>query len=145
MTLLLRPYDAERDLETCLAIWREASKVAHPFLGFDVIEAEEQIVRDQYMPVANITVAESDARVVGFIALLDAFIGGLFVDPGSHRQGAGRALVLDAAMRKGTLDVEVYRDNPKAIAFYQAVGFKEISERPLDDLGRHHPLVLMRR
>lgn len=141
----LRRYDASRDLERCLAVWRAASEDAHSFLGLEAIRADEQLVRDRYMPMAEITVAEQDDDVAGFIALLGSFIGGLFVSPERARRGIGRELVDNAARRKGTLEVEVYKENPRALAFYSSLGFRQVSERPLDDLGRDHPLILMQR
>ena len=85
--LRLRAYDPARDLDTCLAIWRRASEVGHPFLDAATLDADAVLIRDVYMPAADITVAEDGGRVVGFIALLDDLVGGLFVDPGAHRRG----------------------------------------------------------
>jgi len=145
VTILLRAYDAQLDLETCLVIWRGASERAHAFLGLDQIRSQEEIVREHYMPAAEITVAESQGQTAGFVALLDGFVGGLFVAPAFHRHGIGRKLILDAASRKGPLDVEVYRENSQALAFYEALEFEEVSERPLDDMGLPHALVRMHR
>lgn len=145
LPVLLRPYDAVRDLESCLAIWRAASENAHSFLGTDAIRSDEEAVRERYMPLAEITIAEREGEIAGFIALLGSFIGGLFVSPARHRFGIGRELVEDAARRKGVLEVEVYRENSRALAFYRAIGLRAVSERPLDDLGRAHSLVLMQR
>lgn len=143
-TLRLRPYDALRDLERCMALWRAASKVGHPFLDAATLDADAVVVRDSYMPVAEITVAEQAGIVVGFIALLGDLVGGLFVDPAAHRSGAGRALISDALRRKGRLDVEVYAANAGARAFYAACGFVETRRRDTDDHGRALPLVCMK-
>jgi regulation of enolase protein 1 (concanavalin A-like superfamily)/GNAT superfamily N-acetyltransferase len=139
----LRPFDTARDLDRCLAIWRAASEVGHPFLDAATLDADATIVRTRYMPAAAITVAESAGRVVGFVALLGDHVGGLFVDPAAHRAGAGRALVADALARMGRLTVEVYAANTGARAFYAACGFTETGGRAMDDLGRALPLVRM--
>jgi ribosomal protein S18 acetylase RimI-like enzyme len=143
--MMLRPYDPDSDLVPCLAIWRRASETGHPFLDAATLDADAEIVRAQYMPAAEITVAEAAGRAVGFIALLGGTVGGLFVDPAHHGRGAGRALVMDAARRKGALDVEVYAANAGARAFYRAVGFVETGRRETDDRGRPLPLIAMRR
>ncbi|WP_029031894.1 GNAT family N-acetyltransferase [Salinarimonas rosea] len=143
--MLLRRYDPARDADACLSIWRDASRAGHPFLEEAALEADAVLVRDVYLPKAEIVVAEEDGRVVGFVALLDAFIGGLFVDPTRHGGGVGRALVLDAASRKGALDVEVYEANAGALAFYVRLGFVETGRRETDDQGRAHPVVRLRR
>jgi 8-oxo-dGTP pyrophosphatase MutT (NUDIX family)/GNAT superfamily N-acetyltransferase len=142
-TLRLRRYDAQSDLDRCMAIWRAASEVGHPFLDAETLDADAMVVRDSYMPAAEITVAERAGTVVGFIALLDDLVGGLFVDPSAHRSGAGRALISDALRRKGRLEVEVYAANPGARAFYSACGFAETGRRDTDDHGRGLPLIRM--
>jgi 8-oxo-dGTP pyrophosphatase MutT (NUDIX family)/N-acetylglutamate synthase-like GNAT family acetyltransferase len=139
----LRPYDAARDLDRCLAIWRAASEVGHPFLDAATRDADANVIRDIYMPAAEVTVAERDGQVIGFVALLGQLVGGLFVDPAAHRAGAGRALIDDALGRKGRLEVEVYEANRGARAFYAACGFVTASRRERDDHGRALPLIRM--
>ena len=141
--LRLRPYAPERDLDRCLAIWRAASEKGHPFLGAKTLEEDAKIVRAVYMPAAEITVVERDDRAIGFVALLDRTVGGLFVDPAVHRVGAGRLLIDAAFRRKGRLDVEVYEANHDARAFYSACGFIEAGRRDTDDRGRALPLIRM--
>lgn len=139
----LRPYDARRDLNPCMVLWRAASEVGHPFLDAATLDADAIVVRDRYMPAAEITLAERDGSVIGFIALLGDLVGGLFVDPAAQRSGAGRALITDALRRKGRLEVEVYEANAGAGAFYAACGFAETGRRAIDDHGRALPLIRM--
>jgi ribosomal protein S18 acetylase RimI-like enzyme len=141
--MTIRPYRKD-DLAACLAIWRRASEVAHSFLGEDALSEDEALVRDHYIPAAEILVATDDRHVVGFIALLDGFIGGLFVDPEHHGAGVGRALVAAAQPHEGALEVEVYEANVKARAFYDRLGFVEIGRRPRDDRDRPFALVRLR-
>lgn len=95
------------------------------------------------MPASEITVAERNGGVIGFIALLGDFVGGLFVAPTAHRTGVGRALIADAAKYKGLLEVEVYEANVTAHTFYLACGFVDMGRRDFDDHGRALPLVRM--
>jgi GNAT superfamily N-acetyltransferase len=139
----LRPYDGSRDLARCMAIWRAASEAGHPFLDAATLDADAVVVRDGYMPAAEINVAERAGAVIGFIALLGDLVGGLFIDPAAHRSGAGRALISDALRRKGRLEVEVYAANAGARAFYAACGFVETRRRDTDDHGRALPLICM--
>lgn len=138
----LRPY-APEDREDCLAIWEAASRHGHPFLGEDVLAQQRGVVGDVYLPRARTVVAERDGRIVGFIGLIDAFIGGLFVDPRAHGRGIGRQLVLHAADLKGELAVEVYEANQGARAFYERLGFIAVGRREVDDEGLPHPLIRM--
>lgn len=141
--LRLRRFDARGDLDRCMAIWRAASEVGHPFLDSATLDTDAVVVRDAYMPAAEIMVAERAGAVIGFIALLGDLVGGLFVDPAAHHSGAGRALISDALRRKGRLEVEVYAANPGARAFYAACGFVETGRRDTDDHGRALPLICM--
>lgn len=143
--MLIRDYRAAQDLDACLAIWRRASEAGHPFLGAVDLDADAVLVRTVYMPAAEVAVAEEAGAVVGFIALLEERVGGLFVDPARHGQGVGRALVEAAARRKGALTVEVYAANAAARGFYARLGFVETGRRDTDDQGRPHPLIALRR
>lgn len=133
------------DLENCMTIWTLASRAGHPFLSADDIAADAPLVRDTYMPMAEITVAQNGACIVGFIAMLGEFIGGLFVSPEQHRRGIGRALVLHAAKHREHITVEVYQANAQACDFYRSLGFVATSRRDEDDRGRPYPIVRMER
>ncbi len=98
-----------------------------------------------YLERAETWVALGAGRIQGFIGLLDAFVGGLFVDPAAHRAGIGRALVEHAAGRKGELSVDVYAANAAALAFYARLGFVPVGHRDVDDEGRPLPLVQLHR
>ena len=74
-------------------------------------------------------VATADGRIAGFATSVPAGdvveLDDLFVDPGWMRQGAARALVLDAvaiARELGAGRVEVTA-NPHALVFYGKAGF----------------------
>lgn len=138
----LRPYRPE-DREACLDVWHAASLVGHPFLGDDVLARQRALVGEVYLPQARTVVADYDGGIVGFIGLVDAFIGGLFVAPWAHGSGIGRRLVLHAADLEGELAVEVYEANLGARAFYERLGFAAVGRREVDDEGLPHPLIRM--
>ncbi len=124
---MIRQY-TDNDVEAVVAVWRKASDLAHPFLSAAFQDVEAENVRNVYPKYADIWVREHEGQVVGFIALLDAEVGGLFLDPGHHGKGMGRALVDFAVKQRGSLTVEVFRDNTIGRAFYDAYGFKRTSE-----------------
>ena len=75
------------------------------------------------------TVAVRDGRVVAFVALDDAWVEHLYVDPPHWRQGIGAALLRHAqAARPEGLQLWVFQRNADAIAFYERHGFA-IAER----------------
>lgn len=134
MDLVIRAYEAA-DLEKLSAIWFEASRRAHAFIGEASLREQRLLVETVYLPNAETWVAMRDEEPVGFISLLEDFIGGLFVSPSRQGGGVGRRLVRHAAQLKGSLRLEVYTANQQAFAFYRSLGFEELSRRPSDDQG----------
>lgn len=86
-------------------------------------------------PVCATLVPEVDGRIAGYLAyhfgvweIYPAlFVAGLYVRPEFQRHGVGRALMEEAAKlakaRGATrMTWEVWRQNPRAIAFYESLG-----------------------
>lgn len=142
--LTLRPW-CPADIEPCMSIWRAASEIGHPFLTSADLDADADLVRTIYMPATDITVAEKDGEIAGFIALSGDFIGALFVAPAFHRNGIGARLLAHVARLHPVLEVEVYVANATARRFYAASGFAEVLCHLTDDQCRPHSLIRMRR
>ena len=136
----IRPY-RPKDVEQILDVWEDASGVGHPFLTESFVADERVRIRDVYLPSAATWVLEERGRVVGFISLIDNEIGALFVEPKSHRRGFGRALMEFAITQRRTLELEVFKDNAGARAFYEGCGFVVASERTHDETG--HQMLRM--
>ncbi len=65
------------DRDATLAIWLEASRVGHGFLGEAELQKQKALVRDHYLNASETWLALDGDTPLGFIGLLDAFIGGL--------------------------------------------------------------------
>lgn len=124
---MIREYK-ESDVDAVVAAWRAANALAHPFLSNDFLDKEEGNVRNVYPKFAEIWVQEIDSKVVGFIAMIESEIGGLFLDPKYHGKGLGREMVDYIVAQKGALTVEVFKDNKIGRAFYNGYGFKKTGE-----------------
>lgn len=133
--IVIRPYAPETDLKKLSRIWLDASLLAHPFVGERRLLEQRALIEDQYLPNAQTLVACIDDQPCGFISLLDTYIGGIFVSPDRQGLGIGRKLIAHALNLKGALELEVYTQNRRAVAFYAGLGFEELSRRPLDDDG----------
>jgi putative acetyltransferase len=140
----IRSY-APDDQDHLVEIWERASRVGHPFLTEQDLQEQKILVREVYLPSTENWVAFGSGKPLGFIGLIENFVGGLFVDPGAHKLGIGRSLIEHAAARKGVLQVEVYAKNDAALGFYQHMGFFEQGRRPVDDQGRELELVRLER
>lgn len=142
--LLVRTYRPD-DTPELSAIWFAASLAAHGFLTRERLEAQRQLVEEVYLPGAETWVACSDGRPVGFIGLMETYIGGLFVDPDQQGKGIGRALVDHAARRRSELMLGVYALNTGAIRFYESLGFVETDRLPVDDAGLPFETITLKR
>lgn len=142
MNTRIRAYGAT-DLNALSDIWFDASRSAHAFVGDKRLREQRKLIETQYLPNAETWVAVQREQPVGFISLLDTFIGGLFVAPNHQGHGIGRLLIAHALELKGELSLEVYTQNVQALTFYTALGFKELSRRDLDDDGRPFENAMM--
>jgi putative acetyltransferase len=134
--LSIRPYAAD-DTKRLVDIWYDASLISHAFIGEATLAVQRKLIEEQYLPIAETWVAVAESEIVGFISLLDDFVGGLFVDPQWQGKGIGRRLISHAAQLRGPLSLNVYTANEQAMGFYQSMGFQEVSRRAVDDDG--HP------
>ena len=66
---------------------------------------------------------EEKKEILGFIGLNGNYIEGIFVDAEERSKGIGRQLLDYAKGVKGSLSLNVYAKNERAIAFYEREGF----------------------
>ncbi len=72
-----------------------------------------------------VTVAESDADVVGFMARNGDEIHALYLTQAARGQGIGRRLLDHAKAARSKLSLFTFQDNVRAHKFYEANGFTE--------------------
>ena len=107
---VIRKYDPD-DFSELFDVWYDAAQLAHPFWPPARFEQERRDISQEFLPTAETWVFESEGHVVGFISMLGNEVGGLFVAPGSHRQGIGRALMDHARASREYLELDVYEAN----------------------------------
>lgn len=132
--LEIRLYKAE-DNALLTSVWLDASRIAHDFLGEEKLKEQSKMVSEMYLPQAETWVACLDGKPVGFLGLIDNYIGGLFVSPNAQGRGIGQALIAHGLNLKGSLTLDVYAKNLHTVAFYHKQGFVETDRRPTDKEG----------
>lgn len=131
----LRPYQ-DADLPAVLGVWYRASLIAHSFLPADFFETERVSIAQEWMPIADTTVAEVDGRVVGFLSLIGDEVGAIFVDPAQQGTGVGRALLDNARAVRMHLELDVFEENEIGRRFYERAGFRQVGRSVDDVTGR---------
>lgn len=149
----LAPLSAEY-FPSLLAVWEASVRASHSFLSEqDIVDLRPQVLEAFGMvrlyaawqgtePVAFIGLgAEQEPEPVQNAAPALNKIEMLFVHPAHFRQGLGRRLVGHAATLHPVRLVDVNEQNPRALAFYQHLGFRVVGRSALDGQGRPFPLV----
>ena len=124
---MIRKYRTE-DTDAPIIIWDNAEALAHPFLSDDIRDQVRKDMRNVYLPNAETWVWENEGVPVGFIAMIDKEIGGLFLDPSQQGKGMGRQIVDHVVSLKGPLTVEVFKGNKIGLPFYKRYGFEVVGE-----------------
>lgn len=76
----------------------------------------------------QVTLAERDGQLLGFMAEHEGWITQLYLDPEVRRSGVGSALIADAKARNLELTLWCFAENAAAKAFYEAQGFVVVEE-----------------
>ena len=140
---------ASPDYDVLTDIWEAAVRATHDFLTDDDIAYFRPLVREQYLPQAELVLAEDETGVFGFMGLvppdpekgLPAGVSMLFIRPDRQGKGAGKALLHFAGVKYGPLIVDVNEQNPGARAFYEKCGFSLIGRSETDGEGKPFPLL----
>jgi putative acetyltransferase len=124
---LIRNY-RKTDLEEMVNIWYEASVTAHSFIPVSFWALQKSTMKEKYLPFAENFIFEEDGQLAGFISLVGKRVCALFVSPEMQGRGIGRALLEHAKTLKGRLSLTVYRENERALRFYEKCGFVAAGE-----------------
>jgi putative acetyltransferase len=122
----LRPYTAA-DEDAAVALWQRTWQQHYPQIDFTTrVDWWRERWRTQLAPVAAITVAEADGKMVGFVTVdqktLD--LDQIVVAPEAWGSGVAAALIAEAKrLSPSGLDLHVNTDNFRAIRFYEKQGF----------------------
>jgi len=135
-----RPDDADHLLD----MWLASVRATHTFLTEADVQALLPVVRDEALPALEVWVLVDGGVPIGFAGLDGAALEALFLHPEHVGRGGGRLLVEHARALKGPLTVDVNEQNPKALAFYEALGFEVVGRSDTDSRGRPFPLLHLR-
>lgn len=119
----------EADIGVLVDIWYEASILSHNFIPESYWQENKKIMQDHYLPLSESYLIHDENSIHGFISLVDHnHIAALFIRPNMQGMGLGSMLLAHAQKNRTELSLKVYSKNAQGVHFYQAKGFKLISE-----------------
>jgi len=126
LSFTLRPYRGA-DEDAAVELWRRTWQHAYPAIDFaSRLEWWRQRWRNELVPAANITVAEGNGQLLGFVTVdprsLD--LDQIVVAPEAWGSRVAAALLAEAKrLSPQGLELHVNKDNTRAIRFYEKHGF----------------------
>ena len=130
----------EKDYETLAGIWERSVMATHVFLKEEDFNKIKAALIPDYFPNVDLYAIADNGVYAGFIGLSPDSIEMLFIDSDRHGQGYGSALI-EYARQRGATKVDVNEQNPFALDFYKAKGFRIIGRDETDDAGRPYPIL----
>ena len=117
----------EEDTTKVMTIWTKGNFQVHNFIEKDYWLENYNKVKNEFLPNSETYVYENEDEIQGFISIMNNnYIGAIFVKEPYRRKGIGRKLINYCKEKYETLTLNVYDKNGNAIAFYTAMGFKNI-------------------
>lgn len=126
------------------ALWRKSVAQTHIFLTNKDIDEIEGYLPQALKEVEYLIVAKNKNDYLGFMGIEKHRLEMLFLLPQYIGQGVGRKLIEFGIEKYQVSEVTVNEQNPKAIGFYEHLGFKTYKRTETDEQGRPFPLLYMR-
>ena len=131
------------DYDELIHLWEESVRATHKFLSEKDIADYKLLIYDYYFDTQNLYYLKDEAKIQGFIGLIDDFIQMLFVRPDLIGQGIGKTLIDFAVEEHGAKTVDVNEQNVNAVGFYQKLGFHVVERSEMDAAGKPYPILSM--
>ena len=132
----------EADFGQLLEIWERSVSATHDFLSSDDVASIKKDV-EKYFSAVDLSLCD-DGKTLGFIGVNNKKIEMLFVEPSCFGRGVGRFLIEHAMLDKNIEEVDVNEQNPKALGFYDYMGFRVVGRSEFDSEGRPFPILHLR-
>jgi putative acetyltransferase len=130
------------ELEVLLGVWEASVRATHDFVNENDIQFFKPLVRDA-LPVLELRCIRHENTAVGFVGVEHGKVEMLFVHPDWMGQGVGRVLLEHAVEQMDATQLDVNEQNPKALGFYQRMGFVVVGRSELDGTGKPYPILHM--
>ncbi len=128
-------------LQPLTELWEASVRASHHFLPEEEVETLAPFVGNVLDEIAILVLAVENGQALGFLGVQGEKAEMLFLHPLACGKGLGKALLLHGVQQFGVRFVDVNEQNPKALGFYEHLGFRVFARSPLDSEGRPYPLL----
>ncbi len=133
------------DYAELIKLWESSVRATHHFLSEQDIVRLRTLIHDQYFDAVDLLCAKDvEGQISGFCGVADSNLEMLFVAPESMGTGVGSALCQYVITNHHVRKVDVNEQNPKALGFYEHLGFTVVGRSDLDGEGNPFPLLHMK-
>ncbi|MFS0869039.1 N-acetyltransferase [Paenibacillus xylanilyticus] len=131
----------QNDTETLINIWYTGSIQAHDFINQEYWLSQKDAMKNKYFPMAETYVIYNQAKIAGFVSMVENYLAALFIDTAYQRSGYGKELLDFIKTHKTKITLKVYKENTSATRFYEKNGFK-IVETLVDEHTDHEEYLM---
>ena len=134
---MIRPF-VESDIEELVRLWLESARTSHGFLPPSFWDEVEGNIRTLYLPMSDeivLHIDDASGAIDAFLAFSGTYLGALFVAPDAQGRGLGTRMFRIARRMHPDLTLTVYKDNARAVAFYERQGLAVLEERVESSTG----------
>ncbi|WP_320008277.1 GNAT family N-acetyltransferase [Maridesulfovibrio sp.] len=133
---------SKNDYDELIQVWENSVQATHEFLSEEDINFLRPLILEQYFDAVTLKCVRNDfGEILGFCGIADGNLEMLFIRPESRGQGIGSTLCRYAITQLGVDKVDVNEQNPKALGFYEHIGFKVVGRSEFDGQGKPFPLL----
>lgn len=132
------------DYPEIVEVWEASVRATHNFLREEHIQYFKPLILRDYLKMVQLRCVRNDqGNIVGFLGVADGNIEMLFLHPSIIGKGIGKELAEYAIREMNARKVDVNEQNPRAVRFYERVGFKIRNRSEKDGLGLPFPILHM--
>ena len=127
-----------------LTIWESSVRATHKFLNNDEILQIRNYVPQAFKQVEHLLIIIDHEQIKGFMGINDQKVEMLFIDAQTRSKGYGSKLLNYGIQELNIDELAVNEQNPKAVGFYEHMGFKVVERSATDDQSNPYPILRMK-
>ena len=132
-------------LPQLLRVWETSVRETHLFLSDEEISRIREYVPKALCGVQHLIIAENrPGEPAAFMGTQDNRLEMLFLSPDERGKGLGKRLLRYGIENYRVNEVTVNEQNPKAVGFYEHMGFEVFKRTKTDEQGNPYPLLYMK-